>query len=142
MVFIANLPYCQQFRITTCRIAGSVGQIRPLEKEKSACLIAVLPAIRQFMNDRFGWHNNKAASNWRDHGVTFDQAAKAIADPFAMEWIDDREAYGEERINLLGMCEGVLLHVTYTERGDLIWIISARQAERHEQDDYYRTNSI
>jgi uncharacterized DUF497 family protein len=93
------------------------------------------------MNGRFDWDNNKAASNWRDHGVTFDQAVKAIGDPFAVEWIDDREAYGEERVNLLGMCEGVLLHVTYTERGDLIRIISARRAERNEQDDYYRKNS-
>ena len=36
------------------------------------------------------------------------------------------------------MCEGVILHVTYTERGERIRIISARRAERHEQDDYYR----
>jgi uncharacterized DUF497 family protein len=94
------------------------------------------------MNDSFAWNTDKAASNWRDHGVTFDQAAKATGDLFAIEWIDDREAYGEERINLLGMCDGVLLHVTYTERDELIWIISARRAERHEQDDYYRTNAI
>jgi len=39
------------------------------------------------------------------------------------------------------MCEGVILHVTYTERGDLVWIISARRATRHEQDDYYPENS-
>jgi hypothetical protein len=26
----------------------------------------------------------------------------------------DREDYGEERINLLGMCEGVIRYVTYT----------------------------
>ena len=93
------------------------------------------------MNDRFTWDNDKAASNWRNHGVTFDQAAKAISDLFAIEWIDDREAYSEERINLLGMCDGAILHVTYTERGDRLRIISARRAERHEQDNYYRENS-
>lgn len=90
----------------------------------------------------FEWDVNKAAINWRDHGVTFDQGAKAISDPFAVEWIDDRETYGEERINLLGMCDGSLLHVTYTERGERIRIISARRAERHEQDYYYRQNSV
>jgi uncharacterized protein len=94
-----------------------------------------------FMNKRFGWRAEKAASNWRDHGVTFDQGARAIDDPFAVEWIDDREAYGEERINLLGMSDGVILHVTYTERDDRIWIISARRATRHEQDHYYRENA-
>jgi len=35
----------------------------------------------------------------------------------------------------------VILHVTYTERGEHIWIISARRATRHEQDDYYRENA-
>jgi uncharacterized DUF497 family protein len=93
------------------------------------------------MNDRFEWDNNKAASNWRSHGVTFDRAVVAISDPFAIEWIDDRETYGEERINLLGMCESVILHVTYTERDERIRIISARRAERDEQDHYYRKNS-
>jgi len=53
----------------------------------------------------------------------------------------ESEAYGEERWNLLGMCEGVILHVTYTERGERIRIISARRAERHEQDGYYRQNA-
>jgi putative transcriptional regulator len=69
------------------------------------------------MDDRFEWDDGKAASNWRDHGVSFDHAIIALTDPFAVEWIDDREAYGEERINLVGMCEGGILHVTYTERG-------------------------
>lgn len=93
------------------------------------------------INDRFEWDIAKASRNWRHHGVTFDQAAKALVDPFAVEWIDEREDYGEERTNLLGMCDGVLLHVTYTERGERIRIISARRAERHEQDNYYRENS-
>ena len=93
------------------------------------------------MKQQFDWHLRKAETNRRDHGVTFEQGAKAIADPFAVEWIDDRENYGEERVKLLGICEGALLHVTYTERGERIWIISARRAERHEQDHYFRENS-
>jgi uncharacterized DUF497 family protein len=39
------------------------------------------------------------------------------------------------------MSDSVILHVTYTERGERIRIISARRAERHEQDHYYRENS-
>ena len=89
----------------------------------------------------FEWDDAKAARNLRDHGVGFAQAAAACRDPFAVEWIDDRHHYGEERVNLLGICEGVILHVTYTERGQRIRIISARRAERHEQDDYYRQNA-
>ena len=83
----------------------------------------------------------KAAANWRDHGVSFHDAIKAFRDRSAVERFDDREDYGEEPINLLDMCEGVTLHVTYTERGERIRIISARRMERHEQDDYYRQNA-
>ena len=63
-------------------------------------------------------------------------------DPFAVEWIDDREDYGEGRLNVIGFCEGVLLYVTYTERGDRLRLISARRAEKHEQDRYYRENAF
>lgn len=91
--------------------------------------------------ERFEWRDAKAAENLRDHGIAFDKAVKTFSDSFAIEWIDQSEAYGEERWNLLGMCEGVILQVTYTERGGRIRIISARRAERHEQDRYYRQNA-
>lgn len=54
--------------------------------------------------------------------------------------MDDREDYGEERFILIGMAEGMLLFVVYTERGDRTRLISARQATRHEQDDYFQQN--
>jgi uncharacterized DUF497 family protein len=60
---------------------------------------------------------------------------------FAVEIIDERMDYGEERINLIGMGNGVILHVTYTERSDRIRLISARRAEKHEQDHYYSQNA-
>jgi len=95
------------------------------------------------MERQFEWHPPKAQANWRNHGVAFEDGIRAVSDLFAVEWIDDRENYGEERINLLGMCNGVLLHVTYTDReeGRICWIISVRRAERHEQDHYFRENS-
>jgi hypothetical protein len=42
---------------------------------------------------------------------------------------------------LLGLYRREVLYVAYTERGDNIRIISARRAERHEQDRYYRQNA-
>ncbi len=93
-------------------------------------------------DDVFEWDDAKAAMNWRDRGVAFHHAVKAFLDHFAVEWIDDRENYEEERINLLGMCDGVLLHVTYTERGHRTRVISARRAEKHESEYYYRENAF
>ena len=45
----------------------------------------------------FEWDKEKATSNIRDHGVTFEQVAAVFNDKFAVEWIDQREDYGEER---------------------------------------------
>jgi hypothetical protein len=71
----------------------------------------------------FEWDDTKAAANFRKHGVTFEQAAHAFRDSFAMEWIDARAVYDEERIILLGMSGGQILNVVYTERGEIIRII-------------------
>lgn len=90
----------------------------------------------------FEWDKNKADANLLKHGVAFQHAVKAFSDHFAIELIDDRMDYGEERVNLIGMCDGVLLHVTYTGRGERIRIISARRAEKHEQEYYYNENSF
>ncbi len=89
----------------------------------------------------FEWDLNKAARNFSDHKVSFGQAAIAFRDPFAVEWIDEREAYGEERSVLLGIYQREVLYVAYTERGETIRIISARRAEKYEQDQYYRQNA-
>jgi uncharacterized DUF497 family protein len=90
----------------------------------------------------FEWDDDKASVNWREHGVAFHEAIQAFRDLFAVEQMEGRQDYGEDRINLVGMCDGALIHVTYTERGGRIRIISARRAEKHEQDDYYRENSL
>ena len=89
----------------------------------------------------FEWDPVKAAQNLTDHKVSFEQAADACRDPFAVEWIDEREDYDEERCGLLGLYGREVLYVAYTERGDNMRIIMARRAERHEQDRYYRQNA-
>jgi uncharacterized DUF497 family protein len=88
----------------------------------------------------FEWDEAKADDNLRKHGVSFEFAATAFRDPFGIEWIDDREAYGEVRTILLGMADGTVLVVVYTERESRIRLISARRATRYEQDRYYREN--
>jgi len=60
------------------------------------------------MTREFEWDDEKVASNWAEHGVAFHEAVKAFRDPFAVERFDDREGYGEERVNLIGMCEASL----------------------------------
>jgi uncharacterized DUF497 family protein len=73
--------------------------------------------------------------------VSFTQAAAAFMDPFAADWIDEREDYGEERVILLGMTDGSVLTVVYTEWDTRIRIISARRASKYEHQIYYRENA-
>lgn len=92
-------------------------------------------------DDRFAWNDKKAADNYRDHGVRFETAKAVFDDPFAFEWLDDRETYGEDRYAILGMVESRLLYVVYTIRRDKMRIISARGAEPHERRQYHEENS-
>lgn len=85
----------------------------------------------------FEWDPAKAAQNEADHGVSFEAAQEVFTDPFALEWLDDREDYGEERCVILGMVDGRLLYVAYTMRGDAIRIISARGSEPLERRRYH-----
>jgi len=94
------------------------------------------------MKLEFEWHNAKAEANLSAHGVSFDLAKTVFRDPFAIERLDDRENYGEERFVMIGMAAGdILLFVAYAERGERIRIISARRATQYEEDDYFQQNA-
>jgi len=92
-------------------------------------------------NEVFEWDEAKAGANLAKHGVSFEQARQSFDDPFAIEVVDDRENYGEDRLILLGMVENRLLVVVYTLRSDKVRIISARDAEPHERRQYHEENS-
>ena len=93
------------------------------------------------MNLEFEWDNAKASGNYAKYAVSFEAAKRAFNDPFAIEWLDDRFDYGEDRYNLLGMVEGRLLFIAYTLRNDVIRIISVRGAEPDERRRYYQDNA-
>ena len=86
----------------------------------------------------FEWDEKKAAENYARHGVSFEFAKMAFEDLFAVERIDDRHDYGEERFILIAMAGGVVLFVVYTEREERIRLISARRATKQEYDDYVK----
>jgi uncharacterized protein len=94
------------------------------------------------MKLEFEWHQAKAEANFSSHGVSFNLAQTVFKDPFAIERLDDRQDYGEQRFVMIGMAEGnFLLFVAYTERAERVRIISARRATQDEQDDYFQQNA-
>jgi uncharacterized DUF497 family protein len=88
---------------------------------------------------RFEWDEAKASSNLRAHRVSFDVATTVFDDLSAIERIDLRDDYGEERLIIVGTArDGLVLVVVYTEREDRIRIISARRATSGEEQEYLK----
>ena len=91
-------------------------------------------------NVRYIWDPAKAASNLRDHGVSFETAIRVFSDPLHVS-DQDRIEGGEYRWQTLGIVDGyTLLLVAHTWTDDdgveIIRIISARRAEKHERKRY------
>jgi uncharacterized DUF497 family protein len=78
----------------------------------------------------FEWDDEKAAENLRKHGVTFETAAIAVTDPFA---IDFEDAMFPDRLATLASAgDSAILYVVTTDQESRIRIISARRATSHE----------
>jgi uncharacterized DUF497 family protein len=79
----------------------------------------------------------KASANLSKHGVAFEEAKTVFNDPLYVDFYDPDHSYGEHRYIIVGKSQqGRLLLVSYTERGDVIRLISAREATRAEQKAY------
>ncbi len=68
-------------------------------------------------NDDFEWDPQKVATNHADHGISFEVARYVFDDPAAIEALDDREDYGEDRFNITGMavrCTHLAIGLPYT----------------------------
>ena len=88
-------------------------------------------------DDRFAWDDTKAKRNLKDHRMSFEIARTAFDDPNAIDNLDDREDYDEERINRIASIDGVVVFVTFVLRDERIRIISARGANKREQTEYF-----
>jgi uncharacterized DUF497 family protein len=82
----------------------------------------------------FEWDNAKARINLLKHGVSFEEAITAFADPLA---IDAPDRYMPRRFVLIGHSARVrVLFVVHEERRDSIRLISARKASPIQRRRY------
>lgn len=88
----------------------------------------------------FEWDPKKATSNFKKHGITFEEAKSVFYDEFAIQFYDpENSELEEDRFLLLGKSsEARTLIVCHCERnsGHTIRIISARQATKKERNFY------
>ena len=84
---------------------------------------------------KYEWDENKRVANLAKHGVDFIDA-----DNFdwssAIETIDDRFNYIEDRWIALGFIDNRLHVLIYAIRGENIRLISLRKANKREKDYY------
>jgi uncharacterized protein len=84
-----------------------------------------------------GWDDEKAKSNQDKHGVSFGEARTVFDDPLYVDFYDPDHSYDEHRHIIIGQSkQGRLLLVSYTERGDVIRLISSREVTPAERKDY------
>jgi len=93
---------------------------------------------------RFEWHEAKNRSNQAKHGVDFETARLAFDDPHCITFVEPVSG-GEERWHAIGSIEDIIILVvvhTYREEDSdqVIRIISARRATRHERNLYAQAN--
>ena len=83
------------------------------------------------------WDPKKAATNRKNHGVSFEEAASVFGDALAVTFDDPDHSIGEQRWLTFGFSSDErLLVVSHTERGGKTRVISARVATRHERKIY------
>lgn len=82
----------------------------------------------------FEWDEAKRHVNILKHGIDFEDAALALSLP-RLEYPSDR--HGEKRTVAICPEQARLIAVTYTMRGEICRIISARVARTNERREYY-----
>ena len=86
---------------------------------------------------QFKWDKNKAIRNLSKHGVSFEEAKTVFEDPLYVDFYDPDHSEEEERYLIVGEShQGRLLIVSYTERGNIIRLISARETTQTERAVY------
>ncbi len=89
---------------------------------------------------RFEWDEVKNASNFRKHGVWFEEAQTIWADSRATEFYDPEHSTDEDRFIRVGHSRkergGLLVVFCEKHRGETVRIISARKATPKERNAY------
>ncbi len=86
---------------------------------------------------RFDANPKKAKANLLKHGVSFEEAASVFLDPRAITFADPDASQDEDRERTYGFSNhNRLLVVAHTDRGQVVRIISARKANKDEQEIY------
>lgn len=84
------------------------------------------------------WDETKRRSNLKKHKIDLAELESVFDNPM-ITMDDDREAYGELRLQSLGMFRGRVVFLVWTpSRENNAHLITCRYADRQETDDYFQ----
>lgn len=119
------------------RLPAAKRHFRHRQKQEPLELTSGFPGFEEGPPPGFEWDRVKAESNFRKHGVTFNEASTVFDNSLAQETYDPDHSEEEDRYLLIGhSARGQVLIVAYTDREDRTRIISARKAEPQERREY------
>jgi len=85
----------------------------------------------------FEWDPDKARRNKAKHGVSFEEGTEVFGDEYSSTVSNPDHSLDEERFPIFGRSrQGRCIVVAFTERGDGIRSISARQMTLQERQAY------
>ena len=101
--------------------------------------LTVVYTLEYSRNMKFEWDENKNRSNFKKHGVWFEEAQTIWVDAESVEFFDPDHGCSEDRFIRIGhSTRSRIILVVFCERaeGSTIRIISARKATTREMREY------
>lgn len=87
--------------------------------------------------DGFNWDDWNKDKNWLKHKVAYRECEEVFFNSPRITYKDIKHSLLEERYGILGKTDNnKLLHITFTVRGNLIRVISARNMNKKERTKY------
>lgn len=82
------------------------------------------------------WDESKRTKNLKDHGIDLAELA-CVFDAPLLTVEDERERYGEQRLQSLGWFRDRVVFLVWTERNECARVISCRYGDKHETRAYF-----
>jgi uncharacterized protein len=90
---------------------------------------------------KFEWDKRKEKLNIKKHNISFEEARTVFFDENAIQYFDPDHSDDEDRFIMLGLSfklRVIIVCHCFRETDTVIRIISARKADKNEEQEYWR----
>ena len=96
---------------------------------------------RNYNKPMITWDESKRKKNLKDHGIDLAEVA-CVFDAPMVTVEDEREQYGEQRLQSLAWFRNRVVFLVWTERNDSARVISCRYGDKHETRAYFEALDV